>query len=450
MGKTIEQQIAELVETARPTPELPPERRDQALAAMEAAGRRPRHVWIWRLSAAAAAGAIVVAIALLGSPARSAWDTVAQVRDRALAAADEAETVHIYGVTPWLGRDVPGHGPEVVETDKEMWADRNGFSRMELRTRDGGQLFYLDLYNGMERVSYCPRQSSDDTSNAHRYWDPEEAQASRGRMQQRVKMQIRRDFSLLGEPDEYRRAAVTHGAVDVLEAESVAWHEDLHYDLHRGEKLRLRAEVDPQTGRLVTLTVFTFNAPSGTWEVKSESHYEWNVPIPGELRTFDIPKGTLEHRYHWWDTRADQVLAQKQTENWTVAVRALDANRSGAVYLSLSAAPNSSTTVTPAESSVVEVKVDAVDDRGVVYQADAEYVGLGTYLGTNIGFPVVLLRPAGESTGRVLTITVHPYMAAGQGQDPMTPDEPVSFRLPLPPRQDCDDVAEDGVELVQH
>jgi hypothetical protein len=445
--KRVEQEVAELVETARPTPPMPPERRTQALAAMEAAGRRPRRTWIWRLSPAAATVVITVIVALIGSPARSARHTIAQVRDQVLAAADKAETVHIYAATPWYVVGVPEQAPETVEADTELWADRDGFSRLEVRRRDDGHLLSVDLYHGMERLSYLP-----GLSRAHRYWEPEEASVSQGRIQRRVEMQIRRDFLLIGGPEEYQYAAVNNqGPVDVLEVGSLAQRSDRRYDLARGEKLRLRAEVDRQTGRLLSWTVFTLNLRDNTWEVKSESRYEWNVPIPDELRTLEIPEGTAENRYHWWDTRADQVLAQQQTENWTVTVHALDVNQSGAVYVSLSAAPTPNSSAAHSDLSVVAVSVEAVDDQGVVYQQEAEDHGSGrSYLMPTISFPVVLLKPTADATGRVLTITVHPYMAEGQGLEPVTPDEPVVFELPLPSRQDGDNLPLEATEFVQH
>jgi len=444
MDKSVEQQVAELVETVQPTPPMRPDRRSQALAAMEAAGRRPRRTWVWRLTPAAAVAVIAVIVAFVGSPARSARYTIEQVRERVLAAADKAETVHVYGPTRWTGRK-PG---ERIDADLEMWADRSGFWRQEIRRREDGKLHFTDRRNGMERLTYFPVGSG----YAHRYWDPEEAVASEGRIQRRVEIYIRRDFWLIGKPSDYQRAEIeSRGAVEVLEAESEVRLPDTLYDLAQGERLRLRAEVDRQTGRLLTYMVYTYNTDKNDWQVKSESHYEWNVPIPRELRSFDIPEGTLEHRYHWWDTRADQMLAQKQTQNWTVTAHALDVNRDGAVYLSVSALPRQGNSAGSIGANVIEylgVTVQAADERGVAYETDQERGRGRSYLGEKAVFAVVLLRPVSEPLGRMLTVTVHARLEDTEGS--ITLDEPVTFQLPLPPRQEGDDLPLEADEVVQH
>ncbi len=60
MSETIGHQVAELVEAARPTPDLSPRRREQMLAMVEAADRRPRRTRARRAFAAAAAFALCV------------------------------------------------------------------------------------------------------------------------------------------------------------------------------------------------------------------------------------------------------------------------------------------------------------------------------------------------------------------------------------------------------
>jgi hypothetical protein len=447
MRETIEQQVAQLVETARPTPCVSATRREEALAVMEAASRRPRRAWVWRLSAAAAAtGAALIAIALLGSPAPSAWDTVAEVRDRVLAAADGAQTVHATGTAAFPGAGSP------VDCTSELWADRDGFMRLEMKSQSDGQLVWLDLYNGVERLSYS-RQRSDADSAAHRYWDPLMAELSRGGMQHQTKNLIGREFAMLGPPETYRRAVATRSAaLDVLEVEGVAAREGGGAEAVyvRGEELRLRAEVEHVTGRLRSLALYVRR--NGSWEAKTEYRYEWDVPISSELRHFETPDGALEKRYHWWDTRLGQPLRQQQTADWAVDLYAVDVNREGDVYLSLCVRhhPKEST---PEGAHEAEVQVEAVDDRGTQYQQEAEYVGLGTYLDTGTSYLVVLLRPDRTFTGRSITLTAHPYAArydANSQKTPVTPDQPVTFRLPLPVRQPGLDLPQEAIEVVQH
>jgi Tol biopolymer transport system component len=60
MSERIGHQVAELVEVARPTPDLPPRRREQMLAMMEGSSRRQRRTWARRAPALAVACALCV------------------------------------------------------------------------------------------------------------------------------------------------------------------------------------------------------------------------------------------------------------------------------------------------------------------------------------------------------------------------------------------------------
>jgi Tol biopolymer transport system component len=60
MSESIGHQVAELVEAARPTPDLPPRRRQQMLAMVESASRQQRRTWARRAPAIAVACALCV------------------------------------------------------------------------------------------------------------------------------------------------------------------------------------------------------------------------------------------------------------------------------------------------------------------------------------------------------------------------------------------------------
>src|SRR5512135_257094 len=116
MGKRVEQQIADLVEAARPTPQMPPERRAQAMSAMTQAGRRHRP---WRRLAVLAAACVAVALGVLlvPRPNRTAGDF-----GQAFAAMERAKTLHISG---WVRRDDG-------EYRFEQWYGNDGFFRCDL------------------------------------------------------------------------------------------------------------------------------------------------------------------------------------------------------------------------------------------------------------------------------------------------------------------------------
>jgi hypothetical protein len=102
-----------------------------------------------------------------------------------------------------------------------------------------------------------------------------------------------------------------------------------------GDRLRVRAEIDPRTDRLLSLA--EYRRENGSWrEIYATEAIEYNVPIPHALREFDFPPGTVVERTRWWEGRTDKVLAQADVNDWNVKVHALDVDLEGNIYFTFS------------------------------------------------------------------------------------------------------------------
>jgi len=433
MSERIDGQIREAVCEAAGEPRG--ELRARALEAM--ADARPRRV-IRRARPAAvaiAAAALLVGLGFVPFPAGSAKGALG----RALAAVERATTVHMRAHA-WTSKG---------EFDLERWVSEDGFSRTERWENE--ELVELRVTEG-ERVLFYSVSPEEGKAHAletflpaNRYKEPA---VFAGRSYLAGLFQslewLARDLGVTP-PDvkvtEQRERSLWGGAVDVVEAEWTV-QGSLHIsgvDYRDGDTVKIRAEIDPETDRLISMAQYRFE---GTWEPRYRAEYEWDVELP-EAGEFRPPKGTELRRDTWWEERADEILAAGTTADWEVVLHSIDVNRRGDLALSLHRAPRPESPMSRWQNGAVAWDVEAVDDAGVAYR----YASGGpwhSYLLVGYG-TATLVRAQEEGNARTVTVTIHPYP---QGE---TAEQSVTFRgVPLPPRQDVDDPIAEAVEVIQY
>jgi len=411
---------------------------DRAVAAMASARLAPaRSRFRW----AAIATTAVVALIGLGFvpiPLGSAKGAL----DRALAQAENARTVHIVGRTLLKGWGLGWR--------TEQWLSEDGFRCLQSWNREGG--CGISLAVPPWDISYGIDQSGQGT-DAEAYYDPCSLQPLH--MPDRAEFLRRFEFMRwearthdFQAPDfrfrEYRKASLWGGDVIVVEAEMTvnagqSEHSGGIYE--SGDVILYEAEIDPGTDAL--LSTREFKLENGDYRLANEAEYEWNVEIPEELRRVDLPPGRRLTRHIWWESRADQVIAQGHTRDWEVTLHAIDVNRRGDVLLSLGrmATPEGRPLIF---NSGPAFRVEAVASGG------GRYTQLHTftcYNARHAGYWTTTLVPeSSASYPYSITLTIWPYDA-----DPNR-DQSVTFRgIPLPPRQDLpENPAAAAVEVIQY
>ncbi len=403
-------------------------------AGAAAAGRAKRR-WV-----AIGAGAAVLLVAL-GFVPFPAGDANGALR-RAMAMAGQAATVHMSG---------RGWGSE-GGFDSERWLSEDGFSRDEVWKH--GKLVELQMARG-DWTLFCQFTEEDGLVHASEFFDPLERHRRAGVIPRRLSGPGLSQFTAeaffgsfrrlaeameIAPPDmtivERRKRTLWGGPVDVVEAE-LTIEGGSHIggvDYSDGDTVRIRAEVDPDTGRLLSMAQDKFE---GVWEPRYRAEYEWDVEIPESIREFRPPEGTILERHSWWETRAEQVLAKAATDDWEVTLHAVDLNRDGDIALSLSR-----TTSRRWYNAGTPIRVEAAGCGGERY---AQYNGYGTSEYCGVGYWTTRLDR--EESGRdpkTVTLTIYPHPRVSEGQS-------VTFHdLPLPPRRDVDDVFEAETERIRY
>jgi len=421
-----------------------PELRARAVAAMAAAppAPRPRHRLIAIASVAAAA---LFGLGFVPIPLGSAKGAL----DRALASAEHARTVHI---TSWYATPHSNSWstPEEGDATSEEWLAEEGFARREYWQR--GLLRLLDLSVGPWRTDY----HYDAGAEAGRAWQRfSPCMLHPADMPDRAEFQRRFDllrdvagFSHQPLPEvqfrEYREGSIWGGQVAIVEAWVTATGNlaGLYGGPYvKGDTVVVRAELDPKTDSLLSVREYEVNGSKR--ELSYEATYEWNVEIPDTLKHFDIPAGTKLDRVTWWETRADKIIAQDTTRDWQVTLHAIDINRHGDILLSLSRVETPDTQMPSAYNTAPPLEVQAVGSGGERYE---QLDGYSCYNARHTGYWTTTLKPANEAANPwAVTLTIRPYP-----RDPCR-DQSVTFRnVPLPPRQDVDDVMVAAHEVIQH
>lgn len=434
--------LARWLETTRP--ELTPALQARAVAAMEAARARPARP---RRRLIAVVTMAVVVLAGLGFVPIPLGRTKGAL-DRAVAAAGSARTVHI--VTWWrTPHSNTWSTPEGGDATSEEWLAEQGFDRTEYR--QGRELRHVDLSVGPWETEYS-YNAMDERHSAAQTFDPcllhPADMPGRTTFEKRFAMlDYVAGFSQTSAPEmqfrEFREASLWGGEVEVIEAQLAITEDNTSVfggTYARGDTILVRAELDPTTDSLLSLREYTMNGDER--ELTYEATYEWNVEIPEELKHFDMPPGTTVDRHAWWETRADKVIAQEATRDWLVTLHTIDINRHGGLLLSVSRAETPGSQMPIVYNSAPPLEVEAQGSGGERY---VQQDGYSCYNARHAGYWTTTLKPESESSRpATITLTIRPYPESPSA------DQSVTFRnVPLPPRQDVDDVMAASREVVQ-
>jgi hypothetical protein len=246
-----------------------------------------------------------------------------------------------------------------------------------------------------------------------------------------------------GEVSEWRERSLWGGEIEVMEVEGTVAAgtviSGVPYD--SAGTVIVRGEVDPQTDHVVSLREY-LKMENGRQLVFETQIIEWGAEIPDSVWKFQPPAGTKLERSMWWTGRADRDLAAGQSGDWRVVLHAVDVAHNGDVVLTLSRwLPEGEAAIARRPETP---HIEAEDDRGCTYSQDA---GFGCSENPSGGYWVTTLHPATSQSvlPNAITVTIGSPVEAEQGHPPVT------FRtLPLPPRQEADDLFKAATEVVQY
>ncbi len=357
---------------------------------------------------------------------------------KAMAMASQATTVHMTGHA-WTPKD---------DYDFERWVSDDGFYRSEKRS--GAQLLDVNISWGPRELHYGVE---DGQSYAVEWFNPTRRHGAGIVMPNRAYVQgffesFKRLYEELGVPPpdmkitERRERSLWGGAVDVVEAErTIEGEASISGVSYRdGDIVRTRYEIDPQTSRLLRMSQYKFE---GTWEPRYEAEYVWDVEIPQAVLEFRPPKGTTLRRTLWWENRVDQIIAQGDTRDWTVTLHAIDVSNKGDIVLSLSRVKTAESLVPKWYNTTPAIRVEAVGNRSGGYSQLNVY---SCYNRWDAGYWTTTLKAESpEADPRTITLTISPYPRSWSEGQSVTFDN-----VPLPPRQDVDDVFEAETEVIQY
>jgi hypothetical protein len=396
--------ISETIE--RGTPPLRPEARARALEAMTQAppAKTPSRR---RLVAIAAGGVVaVVGLGFVPFPAGSATGAL----DRALAAARAARGVFMEYRTYGEERQVVRRWATPRGQRVETW-HRGKLVNLSIRT-DSAYVWY----DAARRVAYesdqpPPRPKMLGYVPDRNYVSHLVAAFEARRSRMRVNI------------SEWRERSLWRGERDVVELEHGPF--------------KHRYELDPESGRVIADAYYA--GKPGSWKLtKSTVEVDWDVQIPDSMLSFDPPRGATLHRSRWWTGRADRTVAAGRTDDWEIKVHAIDVNKSGDLYVTLSRAPSDQG---PKHwNGGIPMDVEAVDNLGAHY---VQRNGCGCSLDYWVRTLDRKEDARSSATPGTVSLTIYPYP---QGPNA---DQSVTFRnLPLPPRQDKEDLSEE--EVIQY
>ncbi len=418
----------------RAVPPLNPQVRDRAVQAM--ANSAPARAHPRRRLIAITVGVAAVVLFGLGFvpfPAGSAKGALA----RAQAGMLNAGTFHMVAMG-WV---------EGMEYRFETWASQEGLYRED--RWENGSLNTSDMTWPEGHLSYVAAVGKADEHDSPHM--PPRLVWSRN-MSDRAGLEklfaFLRDI-LAGTVTERRVKTLWGGERDVVIAEATVNRSSVISGIPylRAGKVRVVAEIAPDTGRLISLEEYSLNRDSSELKYRTES-VEWDVEIPEDTWTFNPPSGTTLHRYRWWTDRQDKLLATGNTANWQVNVHTIDVNRSGDLVVTLSR--------WLLQPDVQELSSSPSPSVHVEDSASVEYVQEPSFTCVNWvsekqtgGYWTTTLRRdrSAEPTQapRSVSLTIHPYSYAPYQA------EAVTFRnLPLPPRQQADDLFKASEEVIQY
>lgn len=359
-------------------------------------------------------------------PAPGAWQ-------RALTAARQAQSAHLIGTvqTP-EGALLPGLIDGALFLNGNLrfdkWLTSDGFCRTELWRSNALACLALFQPTG-DYLYFDPRLHAADDSDFPllHYILPGFTQrtkltelAPEPSHLYNVKLTERRQFSLW------------RGTREVVELQG-----DISTDARLGryseaDSVRLYAEIDPKTSLI--------NYLSEDWFVNRwQPHYRtssisWNSVPPTNLRTFLPPKGTSTYRVRWWNSRVNKIIAtakakdSDKTRDLKFTLHAIDANRYGDLFLTLSPANLDGSVY--AYASGLQLIAEGVDDTGTKYYGDCEQLPWSKYFIVNAQRDRLSAKP-----GVPHSVTLNVTSKLFKGGNSKREQTALFTQLNLPPRQ---------------
>lgn len=387
----------------------------------------------------------VIAVAALAAVALFALGFVPIPMGRAPGALERAmaATQDIVGIY------VRAHGiDQGVDFNTEEWWSQDGFHRYERRQEDRLHLTLTDKDREVRYYYYHAGSwvSASQRDRGARAIDPLFFPMDR----------IREQFAWIQNTtgwhiQERRERSLLRGTLDVIEAEGTLpggeWAA-VEVMFFGGDRIKIRAEADDATGRLVSFQQFVYI--DGDWNLcYSTDVIDWDTEIPAEIRTFNFPIGTKVTETHWWADRTRQVLAESETNDWLIKLHSVEANSQGDLYLTFSRwlKPNSELArISTYPHGVVAWAVDQYGTRFVQSKelSDIRWDGRG-----DGSYWTVILKPQSRviplNLPCLVTITLFPYdRDESQGQY-------VTFKdVQRPLLQAGADLFADSVKVVQY
>jgi len=379
--------------------------RARAVEGMRAA--RPARVRSRRwLGVAVAAGMVMVGLGIVSVP----FGKGNQEWNRVLAAVNSASSVHVKA--RWIGSE-----GEIVS---ESWS-ADGFHRSEHRQE--GELVRVQLYSDIptrRSLGYDVRNGEKHGIDRALRPKPRTNWAAMGTFGGGGD-DLRSSLTRLAEDGNVRTRRVATagegGGVDVIEAE-MTQEREWSGPAHMGDRLRVRAEIDPLTDRV--LSIARYKLEGEEWkQIYATESIEYDVPIPDYLKSFTFPKGTTVAYSRWWEGRTDEIIAEEKSDGWTVRAHALDVDTSGDVYVTFSLWSDWD------RDMAGWPLAEAIDNREARYGRFPSNTGtVYDDYGVVVLRPEVELSPKGWRPPTEITITFWPR----EDEEPV-----VLRRLPLPP-----------------
>jgi|GEM_PF-6317128 len=415
------------------SPALSEQARERALQGMAQVGARPKSRRKRLLVIATAALVALAALGFVPVPLGSAPGAWAQ----AIAAAEKAQTVHILGTSRRGDFD-----------KREIWLGRKGFRYFAEWSQ--GKLRYFSLRDPENNLSY-------------NYY----AKARQAYENYLPKPKSGIDMSLgLGSPEgiarslkfaeqalserslsEYRKRNLWGGETKIIEIVGEIKNRGTvingpHY--RAGDKVKVIIVTDAKTGHARSEREYVYKKQQ--WQLEYQAKYEWNVNLPGPetyRKLMVPPPGTLLTRSNWWENRANQAISITKNQDWEITLHALDINKRGEIFLSISRARRPDGRV-PQKYNSGWIKVEARDNTGGNYtQASRCSVVMDHWI-----FSLLPNNPGKMPVPHSITMTIFPYSHDPTGK---LKDEFVVLKdIPLSPRQNGDNLVVEAIKKIQY
>jgi hypothetical protein len=406
------QELAELLQTAQPSPALRMMGREALQSKI--ASRQQRQVSLRRrwVAASVMAAMTLFALGFVPFPAGSAKGALS----RAMAAMQQAMALHKTS----HGKDAQGQ-----RWSSESWISEDGsFTRCDSRHADGS-LASTYIFSGAESTSYNADEKKGEIefrpNNQYR------SEALTGDVAPtRLGLQ-----ELIAKTQDNSKAKVTISE----KKERSLWGGEINVvvvtvKIDEGSPnipftVKTTYEIDSTTNRYISET--TESTQQNKSLGYSHSEYEWGTEMPEELREFNFPAGTTVTRWNWWRSRIGKVLAQGANNDWDYTIHALDVTEAGGICVSLHGERRNIDNRQPYKYLWPYYWLEATDDAGNKY--GPVYYSYGPHAqGFTVSFDEPMLPPGNrQGHPHELTLTLH-SRSPGDPQD-----EAVVFEnLPLP------------------